>query len=267
MNINELVLIDGLYYKKFTESSFTGQTSGQIQGSFKNGALDGLYIEYYDNGRVKKKGSYKNNNEDGNWFYYDVNGKLEKECMFQDGSLIYKDTEKDEFGTYTGGFKDGKKFGKGTFTLNDGSKYTCEYKNDYEYTFTYDDGTQYVSEFKNELDKFLIDNQTTLLQRFYRISYWENGKLKDKVEYKNDKKNGSYESFYENGKKEYLGEYKNGKKHGLWSRHSANRYFIYSKGEYKNGKKTGYWTFCNLDGRINEQFSGFYKDDKRSNIN
>ena len=110
---------------------------------------------------------------------------------------------------YKGEFKWGKMHGKGTLSFTDEGK----------------ENMKEVGEWKDDLKHGLF-------------SYYENGKIKEKIKYKNDIKNGSYESFYENGKKEYLGE-------------------------YKNGKKTGYWTFCNLDGSINEQFSGFYKDDKR----
>jgi uncharacterized protein len=268
MDFNELVLIDGLYFKKFTEIPFTGQTTGQIQGLFKNGTLDGLYIEYYDNGRVKKKGSYKNNNEDGKWLYYDVNGKLEKEYKFENGYHIYQDTKKDEHETYIGEFADGRKHGKGTLTYIDDGVEWQKYKGEFKWgemhgkgTLTYiDDGVEW-QKYKGEFKWGKMHGKGTILSftdegkenmkkvgewkddlKHGLFSYYKNGKIKEKIKYKNDIKNGYYESFYQNGKKEYLGE-------------------------YKNGKKTGYWTFCNLDGSINEQFSGFYKDDKRSDIN
>ena len=56
---DDLVRTNGLMYKKFTEVPFTGKTTGQIQGSFKDGKKDGPWVEYRDNGRLQSKIFYK----------------------------------------------------------------------------------------------------------------------------------------------------------------------------------------------------------------
>ena len=68
--------MDGLYYKKFTAVPFTGKTTGRIQGSFKDGVLEGPYAAYYDSGRIRKKGTYVNGKEEGPWEFYLKTGKL-----------------------------------------------------------------------------------------------------------------------------------------------------------------------------------------------
>ena len=56
-----LVLRDGLYYKKFTDVPFTGKVEGEQQGKIKNGKRDGPWVSYHDDGTVVKflTGTYK----------------------------------------------------------------------------------------------------------------------------------------------------------------------------------------------------------------
>ena len=58
--MNDLVRREGLHYKKFSDVPFTGKTTGEIQGTFRNGKKDGLWLRYYDNGQVSYKATYKN---------------------------------------------------------------------------------------------------------------------------------------------------------------------------------------------------------------
>ena len=65
--MNDLVIREGLYYKKFSDVPFSGVTTGNEQRTFKNGVKDGAYIRYYDNGQVWFKGNHKNGNKEGEW--------------------------------------------------------------------------------------------------------------------------------------------------------------------------------------------------------
>ena len=47
---DDLVITDGLHYKKFTDVSFTGKVTGKTQGSFRKGKKHGPWVGYYDNG-------------------------------------------------------------------------------------------------------------------------------------------------------------------------------------------------------------------------
>ena len=60
VTMDDLVKTDGLFYKKFTDVPFTGKTTGQTQGTYKDGVLDGPYVSYYNNGQLRIKGDYKN---------------------------------------------------------------------------------------------------------------------------------------------------------------------------------------------------------------
>ena len=78
----EVVTIDDLqqqdvgYCKKGTDVPFTGKTTGQTQGTYKDGVLDGPYVSYYNNGQLRIKGDYKNGERGDPWIDYDKNGTV-----------------------------------------------------------------------------------------------------------------------------------------------------------------------------------------------
>ena len=49
---DDLVMRDGLDYRKLTDVPFTGKRTGKTKGSYKNGKLEGPYVRYYDNGQL-----------------------------------------------------------------------------------------------------------------------------------------------------------------------------------------------------------------------
>lgn len=98
VKLEDLVITDGLHYKKFTDVPFTGKTTGKIQGSFKNGKEHGPWVIYHENGRISYKGIYKNGKKDGPWVSYYANGQLRNKGT-------YKDRKKD--GPWVGYNKDG----------------------------------------------------------------------------------------------------------------------------------------------------------------
>ena len=52
--MSDLVERDGLYYKKFTETPFTGEITGGVQGNYKNGKKEGEWVHYHDNGQLEE---------------------------------------------------------------------------------------------------------------------------------------------------------------------------------------------------------------------
>ena len=75
-------------------------------------------------------------------------------------------------------------------------------------------------------------------------TFYENGQLRNRKNYKNGKLDGLYEYYYKNGRLEQRGKYSNGKKDGLWKSfyftsnnnplvlHGPVKY----RGNYKNGE-------------------------------
>ena len=79
---------DGYFYKRFTDTPFTGKVTGSENGRINNGKRKGEWVWYYPDGRLHHKGNYKNGKKEGEWFTYWTNGKL-----FRKGS--YKNDEKE----------------------------------------------------------------------------------------------------------------------------------------------------------------------------
>jgi len=65
VKFEDLVITDGLHYKKFTEVPFTGKVTGQYQGRIKDGKKHGPWVSYHDNGQLLGKGTYKDGERDG----------------------------------------------------------------------------------------------------------------------------------------------------------------------------------------------------------
>ena len=76
VTMEDLVIRDGLHYKKFTDVPFSGKTTGQKQRTFKDGVLDGPWVYYYSSGRLFVKGDYKNGEREGPWIDHDKNGTV-----------------------------------------------------------------------------------------------------------------------------------------------------------------------------------------------
>jgi hypothetical protein len=55
VEFGDLVKRDHLYYEKFTHIPFSGEVTGNIQGSFKDGIPDGLWVIYYADEQVGEK--------------------------------------------------------------------------------------------------------------------------------------------------------------------------------------------------------------------
>jgi antitoxin component YwqK of YwqJK toxin-antitoxin module len=134
---DDLVIRDGLFYKKFTDTLFTGKVTGKMEvrvvegkaegdwifyhenGNLKykmsinNGKPEGETIGYHENGQLSEKGSYKNGKREGEWVGYRENGLLSSKGSYKNDKMEGEWVMYYKNGTavkeYTGTFKDGKK--------------------------------------------------------------------------------------------------------------------------------------------------------------
>ena len=64
VKLEDLVITNGLYFKKFTNIPFTGKvTEGKEQGRLKDGKRVGVWVEYNKDGRVSTETTYENGKE------------------------------------------------------------------------------------------------------------------------------------------------------------------------------------------------------------
>jgi len=109
-SMDDLVERGGLYYKKFTDTPFTGRVTvdqsrfsllhyqgslvdGKKEGlwityksdgrlftktSYKNGKQEGLFEFFWSDGRPRAKGHFRNGNFEGSWVFYEEDGSIDK---------------------------------------------------------------------------------------------------------------------------------------------------------------------------------------------
>ena len=85
LTLEDLVLRNNLYYKKFTDVPFTGEIFGLENGRFKNGELEGFWKYYYKDGQLSSNRNYKDGKKDGLWETYYENGQLKTKGNYKDG--------------------------------------------------------------------------------------------------------------------------------------------------------------------------------------
>ena len=89
---DQLVVREGVYYKKFSTTPFTGTyvdfyENGQLlwMGNLKDGKQQGLWKGYYENGQLMNRGNYKDGELDGLSERFDENGQLEMRGTYKNG--------------------------------------------------------------------------------------------------------------------------------------------------------------------------------------
>lgn len=69
--MDDLVKREGIHYKKFSDTPFTGKVTAQTQGKF-----------------ITEQGSFKNGKKDGPWVKYWLNGQLAFKTNWKDGKKV-----------------------------------------------------------------------------------------------------------------------------------------------------------------------------------
>ena len=110
IDINNLVERDGLYYEKFTNKPFTGNSTGLKQGKIKDGKQEGEWLVYYKNGQLNSKRNYKDGKMEGERLKYNENGQLSFKGNYKDGKQEGKQLWYDDKGQLksTQIYKDGE---------------------------------------------------------------------------------------------------------------------------------------------------------------
>lgn len=80
----EYNVINGLENGPFV--NYRGNTV-EIEGTYKDGKLDGLYKSYYENGNLKREENYKDGELDGIAKWYHENGNIGEEKNYKNGKL------------------------------------------------------------------------------------------------------------------------------------------------------------------------------------
>ena len=245
----------------------TYYANGQLKskGNYKDGEYHGPIEVYISTGQLYTRINYKNGVEHGNWEKFYANGQLEVKSRSRDGKIVpgsfsyfhensqsyneciehhengqlrskinYKNGKRhgllehfDQEGKLVnkGNFKNGKEEGLHFYKIN--GLITDEI------SMIKDTINQYSNIKENYIQKI---SETTISDTScgpYE-HYYENGQLKFKGNYKNEKLDGPSEYFHENGKLRTTMNYKDGKSDGPFEDYYANGQ-LKCKGNYKDG--------------------------------
>lgn len=199
---------------------YAGTTSIKYKGFFKDGKPTGLFVFYYESGKVKAKNKYSNRGQNSYASTYYENGKLMSMGKYvnqkKDSIWVYMD----QWGNYVSkeSYKSGKKHGK-----------CIDF---YPFNPRFDQGRPQILEitFYQEGEK---DGE---YQRFYK-----NGKVLKEGKFSLGELEGKVTTYYPTGTKRTEIHYKHGLKHGYTMNYDGNgkltskQYFI--KGYELKGKQ------------------------------
>jgi len=209
----------------------------------ESGNKEGLWREYYDNGKVKKEMYFKNDELDGLIKEFEENGALKVALRYKDGDVV-----------------------SDSITLDENIEVRTEYNENEQLTFR---GT-----YKNGVPFGVHQYFDTIGNVIKSIVYSEQGlKIGEGIIDKEGKKQSAWKYFFNTGVIKAQGEYKEGKRTGSWS-------FFYEdgnteqKGTYADGRKGGSWKWYYPDGSVKREESfymgyedGYYVEyDKAGNI-
>ena len=218
--------------------------------NYVNGEISGGYKTFHSNGKPNEVGQCLEGNFTGAWKTYYSDGTLESESTYKKGSLSdlynYYDT-------------DGKLY------------YDYIYRKGEIIAFTfYNKDATILKKGKKKGGEFYYEgfspkgNKT--IEGLYDISggkvgewkfYTNNGVLKNKGNFKEDKIIGEYFTYFKNGKIDNVTTYKEDIIDGYYVGYYDNGQMS-TQGWYKVGNQHGEWRYYNLDGSLNA--INFYHD-------
>lgn len=268
---------DGLTLKTTYKYRYDFLLNSQTINRFAStGEKNGKWVEFHDNGKIKRQVNYNKGKINGLLKEYDTKGKQVIAQKFQNGTKVAKDTSTTTAKIHTevyadgsvkssGAFKDGKPVGIHRTFKEDGSSSQANVYTDL--------GVLMASGLLNEKGK---------KQAKWKF-YYPTGGLKSEGNYKSNRKTGEWSYYFVEGELEQQGNYKGGRLSGSWKWYyetgellreenylkglSEGELIEYTKaeeivtqGKLLEGKKTGKW-FYNVGDHTEE---GSYREGKRT---
>lgn len=227
----------------------------------EEGLKQGLFRNYYDNGKIKKEEHYLDNQLHGYYREFDGRGELVLALRYERGVIIEEIDEDikelldmkstyDEQGRliFTGGYKDGVALGI----------------HRYFDTLGIVENAQLYNEKGEKVSEGIIDEQGR--RKGAWKDFYPGGELRAEGSYLNNRKSGTWTYYYQSRRIEQKGKFERGRYHGRWMWYYPNgntwreeSYFngredgqfteydqggnILSSGDYISGEKEGEWTY------------------------
>ena len=250
---------------KFIYDNSTLVAKGIYKEVKKQFIPQGTWEFYFENGQVRSKGKFNDEGEKtGVWINNYDNGKIKEKITFKENQQeglsegFFENSNK----WYSENYKAGQIFGKQTIYFYNGLvKAELNFKDGIK------DGLQKYYNYKGVLTSTETMKDGKLNGPVK--TFFKNGELNDESAYINNIENSDYKKYYKSGILESSGKVVNGKKDGLWTSYyddgKIKNKTTFSAGEitgefweyYNNGvvSMTGNYSRKKLDGKI------IYKDE------
>lgn len=212
-----------------------------INRADKKGLKQGLWQEFYDNGKVKSEKYFVNDTLNGYVKEYNENGTLSSSLLYQEGSLKQPENreefpveERSEF------YSDGKVKNKGYYKKDVPVGIHVFYNENGEITNAkiFDDNGRVMSEGLLTEDGKKEGNWK---------NFYEDGEVKSQGVYKNNRQTGEWKFFYKQGVSEQIGNFNNGYFDGEWKWFNKAGKLVKVE-EYVKGKRDGFYYELNSTG-------------------
>jgi antitoxin component YwqK of YwqJK toxin-antitoxin module len=245
---------------EFTGTMINGKKQGEWKWFFENGklSLSGKYLAdkevgewkwFHTNGIAFAVGYFANGKPIGNWKRYNKNGKLliEKGLKSEDNALSFRERYIYNNPVCIGIYNNGLKEGFWRYFSNDGNiilecNYSKGQKNGYFKRYILDNNSNGKNNYSTEEGNYIKGKKEGGWKKVNTL-----GIIFQKMSFRNDLLEGSFEKFDQDGVLVTSGQYKNSKKNGFWI---ENEYDDVFKGSYFDDELDGECTWYFSSGKI-----------------
>jgi uncharacterized protein len=245
----------------------------KINRNDNTGKKNGVWREFYPDGKLKTETSYKNGVQYGLKKEYDVTGKLTSSINYVEGNIDLNYSEEDDSieikeekfdnGNLkrSGAYKSNVPIGVHKIYNESGELYYAQVY-DNKGSVIAEGGMNKIGRKENKwIEYYRLKEKRT--EGFYRngkkngqwIYYFTNGNIEQKGTFENDLYDGNWTWFDKEAHEIKSEQFSGGKENGLYVEKNINGDTIV-KGEYIDGQKTGFW----IEKEGNILFKGNYQD-------
>lgn len=224
----------------------------------EKGEKDGLWVDFFDDGKIKSEITYQNNLPNGVYKEYNPDGRLVKVERYEFGKLkaVAKNLDSiklTELKVEKKYYPDGKL--KAVLVYKDSIYYGTQ--------LFYDRQGNIRAEIYNEVGVKTAEGPVDTAKVRYGTwkLYYENGKLQAEGNYKKGKREGKWIFYYDTGEKFEEGNYIDDYPDGEWVWYFKNGNIMVVE-HYDEGIKTGLVYELNIEG--DTVVKGYYKDSEKN---
>lgn len=215
----------------------------KINQKDEEGKKQGIWKEYYKNGRLKTEKRFKDDSLNGYVKEYNIKGKLEEAALFIDGEIRSEEENQADFEIIYTYYEDGSLESSTTYNLGgkkDGVAQIFDKKGNVIGSKIYKDDYLIA---EGIIDRSGIRNGNWK-------TYYLSGEIRSEGKYKSGNKFGKWVYYYSTAKKEQEGYFdKNGKYTGKWFWYYENGNLLRSE-EYLRGIEDGMLIEYKIDSAI-----------------